>query len=128
MIGTLGTVRVFAYAAPCDMRKSYESLHAIVRNELGHDILEGALFVFTNRRRNRCKVLFFDGTGLCILMKRLEQGLFAELWRYADEDSQTLELSMSELQLFVEGSRLVGKIPLSPAKITAATLAISSNM
>ena len=64
MIGTLGQVRVFAYAAPCDMRKSYEGLHAIVRNELKKNILDGELYVFTNKRRNRCKVIFFDGTGL----------------------------------------------------------------
>ena len=60
MIGTMGHVRVFAYAAPCDMRRSYEGLHAIVRNELKRSILDGELFVFTNKRRNRCKVLFFD--------------------------------------------------------------------
>lgn len=67
MIGTMGAYRVFAYAAPCDMTRSYEGLHAIVRNELGHDILDGDLNFFTNRRRNRAKVLYFDGTGRCII-------------------------------------------------------------
>ncbi len=123
MIGAMGQVRVFAYGAPCDMRKSYEGLHAIVRNELKRDILDGELFVFANKRRNRCKVIFFDGTGLCILMKRLEQGKFAELWRHTSD--RTLELTTSELQLFIEGSQAVGKSRLSPKKLDKDSLKTS---
>lgn len=108
------------------MRKSYEGLHAIVRNELRRDILDGELFVFTNKRRNRCKIIFFDGTGLCILMKRLEQGKFAALWRHCQE--KTLELSSSELLLFVEGSELVGKIRLRPEKIDHSSLEIPGEL
>ena len=123
MIGATGAVRAFAYASPCDMRKSYEGLHGIVRNELGHDIMDGDLYLFTNRRRNRAKVLFFDGTGLCIFMKRIEQGLFAPLWHRTEE--KTLTLSPSELQLFIEGSQIIGKIGLIPPKLTKDSLAIS---
>jgi len=123
MIGTTRAVRVFAYAAPCDMRRAYEGLHGIVRNELGIDILKGDLFVFTNKRRNRCKVLFFDGTGLCIFMKRLSRGQFAALWRSTRE--RTLSLSMSELQLFIEGSEVIGRIKLIPEEISEESLAIS---
>ena len=123
MIGAVGTARVFAYASPCDMRKSYEGLHGIVRNELGHDILDGDLYLFTNRRRNRAKVLFFDGTGLCIFMKRIERGLFAALWHRTKD--KTLALSPSELQLFIEGSQIIGKIGLIPAKMSKDSLAIS---
>jgi len=123
MIGTTGSVRVFAYASPCDMRKSYEGLHGIVRNELGRDIMDGDLYLFANRRRNRAKVLFFDGTGLCIFMKRMEQGLFAPLWHRTTE--KTLTLSSSELQLFIEGSQIIGKIALGPKKMSKDSLAIS---
>lgn len=123
MIGATGAVRVFAYAAPCDMRKSYEGLHCIVRNELGHDILNGDLYLFTNRRRNRAKVLFFDGTGLCIFMKRIEKGLFAGLWNRTED--KILLLSPSELQLFIEGSQIVGKISLITPKMEKDSLAIS---
>jgi len=108
------------------MRKSYEGLHAIVRNELGHDILKGDMYAFTNKRRNRCKVLFFDGTGLCVFMKRLEEGRFAQLWRRTE--ARTLELSMSELQLFIEGSRIIGKIRLIPPKMGKDSLAISRDL
>ena len=71
------------------------------------------LFVFVSRTRKRAKVLMWDGTGLCIYAKRLEEGRFACLWR--ENGSSTLRLTMSELQLFLEGSSLVGRVPLSPA-------------
>ena len=120
MIGSSRAVRVWAYAAPTDMRKSYEGLGGIVRNELGRDILAGELYLFTNARRTRAKVLLFDGTGMCIYMKRLDKGRFAKLWR---SGGGALSLTMSELALFLEGSDLVGRRTLSPAAITAAELA-----
>ena len=107
MIGSTRSIRVFAYAAVTDMRKSYNSLEALVRNELTHDILRGDMYLFVNRRRNRAKVLFFDGTGLCTFMKRMEKGLFAAPW-----DDKTLKLTTSELAVFLDGSKVVGKIPL----------------
>jgi len=122
MIGTNSAVRVFAYAAPCDMRKSYEGLGGIVRNELNMDILLGDMFVFTNRRRNRAKVLLFDGTGMCIYMKRLDQGQFAALWKR--EEGSTVLLTSSELSLFLEGSKIIEKMPLSPSKIDINNIAI----
>ena len=110
MIGTTRAIRVFGYAGITDMRKSYEGLSSLVRNDLGHDIMRGDLYLFVNRRRNRAKVLFFDGTGLCIFMKRMEKGLFAALWDRTDEKS--MSLTTSELAVFLEGSKVVGKIPL----------------
>ena len=56
-------VRVHAYAAPADLRKGFEGLSALVREELDRDPLSGDLFLFTNRTRRRSKVLLFDGTG-----------------------------------------------------------------
>jgi transposase len=110
MIGSTRAIRVFAYADITDMRKSYNGLEGLVRNELKHDIMRGDLYLFVNRRRNRAKVLFFDGTGLCIFMKRMEKGKFAALWDGAKE--KTLKLTTSELSVFLEGSKVVGKIPL----------------
>lgn len=126
MIGSTRSLNVYAYAAPVDMRKSWEGLSAIVRNDLGQDLLEGNLYLFINRRRNRTKVLFFDGTGLCIFMKRLERGCFAKLWRRTKE--KVLSLSMSEMQLFLEGSSVVGKITLAPQKIERRHLEISQQI
>ena len=81
MIAASGRFRVFAYAAVADMRKSYEGLSALVRQELGRDPLSGDLYLFCNRVRHRAKVLHWDGTGLCIYMKRLEKGRVASVPR-----------------------------------------------
>jgi len=116
-------MRVWAYAAPVDMRKSYEGLGAIVRNELRRDIMLGEMYLFTNARCSRAKVLLFDGTGLCIYMKRMDKGRFAKLWR-AERIAEVLSLTTSELALFLEGSQLVGRRSLSPAPISQEDLAV----
>lgn len=123
MIGLVGPVRVFAYASPTDMRKSYEGLSALVRQELGRDPLSGDLYVFANRLRHRAKVLHWDGTGLCVYAKRLEKGRLACLWR--DSDKHELQLSAAELRLFLEGSQLVGRIALSPSPLSEKDLYIA---
>ena len=116
MIGSTRSLRVWAYPAPADLRKGFDGLSGLVQGELGKDLLSGDCFLFTNRRRTRAKVLVWDGTGLCIYMKRLEQGRFACLWERFP--GRSVELTMSELALFLEGSRLAGKISLSPTEYT----------
>lgn len=120
MIGVSRAMRVWAYTSPVDMRKGYEGLGAIVRNELSGDIMAGELYLFTNARRSRAKVLLFDGTGLAIYMKRLDKGQFAKLWRAG---GGALSMTMSELALFIEGSEYVGRRSLSPSAITSEELA-----
>lgn len=85
------------------MRKAYEGLSALVREQLGRDLLRGDLFLFVGRTRTRAKVLLFDGTGLCIFMKRLEKGHFAAPWERAKGDRE-IEMTMSELALLLEGA------------------------
>ena len=103
------------------MRKGFEGLSGLVREQLGRDVLSGELFLFVSRRRVRAKVLHWDGTGLCLYAKRLENhGRFACLWR--DSPGCTVELSMTELQLFLEGSDLVGRVKLSPKAVNEAQL------
>jgi transposase len=82
-------------------------------------VLDGELFLFVNRRRDACKVLVWDGTGLCIFQKRLERGRFAELWR---DDGTAVRLTSSELALFIEGCALVGRRELSLAQIVPKPL------
>jgi transposase len=125
MIGSTRQLRVFAYPAPADLRKGFDGLHGLVERELRRDALSGDCFLFVNARRTRAKVLLWDGTGLCIYMKRLEQGCFAKLWREGGAAS-TVELTMSELALYLEGSRLVGRVTLSPAKYLRRALAPTS--
>jgi len=115
MIGTTRNVRVYAYGKATDMRKGYEGLSALVRETLKSDPLSGDLYLFVNARRKRAKVLLYDGTGMCIYMKRLDKNRFACPWQRAEGD--TLKLTMSELSLFLEGSELVFFRPLSPEPI-----------
>ncbi len=122
MIGSTRNLRVFAYSGPADLRKGFDGLYGIVRAELDRDPLDGDCFLFVNRARSRAKVLLWDGTGLCIYMKRLEQGRFACLWEETKTEA-SIELTMSELALFLEGSEVVGRISLSPEEIKPIPLA-----
>jgi transposase len=97
------------------MRKSYDTLGAIVTASMPRSLLSGAVFLFVGRDRRRAKALFFDGTGVCVLAKRLDKGRFANVW--AEDGATPLLLSASELALFFEGSEHVGRIALSPAVI-----------
>lgn len=112
MIGSTRNVTVWAYPKPCDLRKGHNGLSGLVLTEFEADLLSGDFFIFLNRRRTLCKVLLWDGTGLCIYNKRLEQGRFACLWRAPGEEE--VRLTSSELSLFLEGCSLVGKERLSP--------------
>ena len=104
-------MQVWAYSQPADLRAGFDGLSALVTAKLGRDPLSGHLFLFVNRNRTRAKVLVWDGTGLCIYMKRLESGCFASLWSAAAAD---VELTTTELALFLEGSRALGRVVLSP--------------
>lgn len=98
-------LKVFVATAPCDLRMSFNGLWAAASEKLGEDPKSGALFVFGNRRRNRIKVLYFDGTGVVILAKRLEEGTFH--WpQSAGEAGAKLRLSPQALQLLLDGVEL----------------------
>lgn len=121
ILGFSNAVRVFAYGAPVDLRKGYDGLTALVRDELGHDVLSGALFLFVNRTRRRAKVLHFDGSGLCLYAKRLETGQFACLWRQGQE--RTIELGAAELALFLAGCEHIGTVALPVPTLSPHALA-----
>jgi len=91
--------RVFVATEPVDLRGSFNALSALVQTQLQHDPLTGHLFVFTNTRRNRVKILFWDGSGLWVCAKRLEQGRFT--WPAADQAVATLR--SEELLLLLAG-------------------------
>ena len=95
-------LKVFVATAPCDLRLNFNGLWAAAQQQLGEDPKSGALFVFGNRRRNRIKILYFDGTGVCVLAKRLEQGTFA--WpQSAREPNAKIRLAPQGLQLLLDG-------------------------
>jgi transposase len=68
--------RIFVAAGATDMRKGFDGLQGIVSGVLAQDPLCGHLFLFVNRRRDKLKILYWDGDGLAIWYKRLEQGTF----------------------------------------------------
>jgi transposase len=119
ILGTSRSVRVYAYPEAVDLRKGYDGLFGLVKQGLGRDPLSGDLFLFVNAKRKGCKVLVWDGTGLCIFQKRLERGRFAQLWR---DDRDVVTLTASELALFIEGCELVGHRKLSPSVVVPAPL------
>lgn len=111
ILGTSRAVRVFAYPEPIDLRNGYDGLFGLVKQGLGRDPLSGDLFLFVSKRRKGCKVLVWDGTGLCIFQKRLEKGRFASPWK---KEGAVVRMTASELALFIEGCELVGRRSLSP--------------
>ncbi len=74
MLAFPAAMRIYVALAPVDMRQQYDGLWAAARDQLGADPKQGALFCFTNRERTRLKLLYWDGTGVWVLAKRLEAG------------------------------------------------------
>ena len=102
MLGFPTALKVYLAVAPVDMRKQYDGLWAVAERELGLDPFGGALFVFTNRERNRIKLLYWDGSGVWVLAKRLEKGRFT--WPVsAGGDSGKLSLHPEALTLLLAG-------------------------
>jgi transposase len=99
MLTLAPTNQIFLVTGVTDMRKSFNGLMAIVRNDLGSDPLSGGLFVFSNRRRDRLKILFWDSSGLWVCAKRLERGTFA----WPQPGTPAVELSPEELTLLLGG-------------------------
>ena len=96
----LGTAaRIFLAAGVTDLRKSFDTLAAIVRNTLEKDDLCGDLFVFCNGRRNRIKILLYERGGYWLLARRLERGTFA----WPAIGTAYLEMSREELTLLLGG-------------------------
>lgn len=107
MLSFSGSLKVFVALEPCDLRNGFNGLHALVTERLGEDPRGGALFVFTNRRRTRLKILCWDGTGLWVLTKRLEAGTFS--WPKSVEPEATkLSLTPQALALLTDGVDLRG--------------------
>ena len=121
MIGLPRGVSVYAFDEPCDMRKSFDTLTALVTERMKHDVLTGDLFLFVGADRKRAKVLYFDGTGMCVFAKRLEKGHFTATWKKA-KTARGLSMTLSELALFIEGSVVAARMPLSPSLLSRSDL------
>lgn len=101
MLSLPASVRVYLSIAPADLRKSFDGLSAQVREVFGREPLDGHLFLFLNRRRDRLKILYWDRDGLALWYKRLEAGTF-QLPADAG-DAQGLELDATQLAMLLGG-------------------------
>jgi len=99
VIGPTGSVRVMVATKPVDFRKGAEGLAALVREEMGADPFSGAVYVFRAKRADRVKLIFWDGTGVCLLAKRLEDGKF----RWPAQRDGVIRLTAAELSALLEG-------------------------
>ena len=95
-------VDIFVGLDPIDLRWGFERLSGVVTERLGRRPRDGALFVFFGKRRAAVKILYFDGSGLCIFYKRLDRGTF-RLPRSLDEHSRSVEIEPRMLEDLLDG-------------------------
>jgi transposase len=100
MAGWGAATRIYLAAGATDMRKGFEGLYGLVREQLAQDPLSGHVFVFTNRSRTRLKLLYWDGSGLWVCAKRLERGRFR--WPEAGA-AECVTVSQAELEMLLAG-------------------------
>ena len=106
-------VEVFVGLEPIDLRWSFDRLAGIVADRIGREARGGALFVFFGRRRDAIKVLFFDGTGMCVFYKRLDRGTF-RLPEALDQESASVAIDERVLDDLLDGIDVVPKARPAP--------------
>jgi transposase len=110
MLSFPASLRIFIVLDPCDMRAGINTLHALVADKLKEEVRGGALFVFTHKRRRLIKVLHWDGTGMWLMTKRLEEGTF--FWPRMAQDGQVkLELRPEAFAMLTDGIDMHGARP-----------------
>ncbi len=114
MIALNRRTKIFVCKEATDMRASYDSLFGRVKGVLQKDPFSGHLFLFVNGRRTSCKCLYYDGTGLVIISKRLEKGVFSKINPYYKGE---VVLTEAEFGLFFEGANLEKRFIESPIEI-----------
>lgn len=106
--------RVFVCKESTDMRASYDTLFSKAKTILNKDPWSGHLFVFMNSRRTSIKCLYYDGTGLVIIAKRMEKGLFSKINPYYRDE---VVMTAAEFSLFFEGADFEKRFIDSPSEI-----------
>ena len=109
MFGFGPATRIYVAAGGTDMRKGFNGLYGLVRDPLGCDPESGHVFLFANARRNRLKLLVYDGSGLWICSKKLDGGKFR--WPGTDITVKKIVLSHEELALLLGGIDLTQTRP-----------------
>ena len=99
MLSLPAAVRIWLATSATDLRKSFDTLAEVVRQQLRADPLSGQLFVFHNKRGDRVKLLYWDEDGFVILYKRLEEGTF----RFPTAGTASVQVRAAELQMLLDG-------------------------
>ena len=99
MLSLPSSTRIWLATRPTDLRKSFDTLAELVRQQLDNDPLSGQLFVFRNQRGDRLKLLYWDEDGFVIVYKRLEAGTF----RFPQADSASLQIRAADLHMLLDG-------------------------
>lgn len=105
--------QIFLCKTAVDMRSSYDSLFNRVKESMEGDPFSGHLYVFINGKRTHCKALYYDGTGLVLICKRLEKGIL--FWKLNPLYPGKIILTQAEFNLFFEGTDLNKRFIESPA-------------
>lgn len=95
-------MRYWLYSEPTDMRKSFHTLSGLVRNKIGGDPMNGDVYIFVNKRRNRIKLLHYETGGMVIYAKALDRGTFG-MPVPVNRDSVTMSISWTDLRKLAEG-------------------------
>lgn len=111
MIALNRRTKIFVSKEPTDMRSSYDSLFSKAKSVLKKDPFSGHLFLFVNKCRTSCKCLYYDGTGLVIISKRLESGTFSKINPFYQKE---IVMTEAEFGLFFEGANLEKRFIESP--------------
>ncbi len=110
-----GHVQYYLFMGNADMRRTFEGLCGLVRNEMNQNPLDHQVYIFINKRRTQVKLLLWEGDGFCIFHKRLEAGTFER--PLTDENKNQVTLTRTQLQLILQG-----------VKLESVTLGIPSNV
>lgn len=114
MIALNRRTKIYVCKEPTDMRASYDTLFSRVKTVLEKDPFSGHLFLFINKARTSCKCLYYDGTGLVIISKRLENGTFSQINPFYKDE---VVLTEAEFGLFFEGANLKKRFIESPSEL-----------
>lgn len=101
MLAFPAAIRIYVAVQPVDMRKSFNGLWSAASDQLHEDPKSGAVFAFINKERTRLKLLYWDGTGVWVLAKRLEQGRFS--WAAVTDERAKIALAPEALSMLVSG-------------------------
>lgn len=108
-------VDIFLALEPIDMRLSFDRLAGLAKEQVGYEARSGALFVFFGRRRDALKVLFFDGSGMCIFYKRLDRGTF-QIPSAPSATSKHVEVDDVTLEALLDGIDVEREPPKRPRR------------